>query len=73
MAAISTSIHRVEKIELAVEYPSNGNSRTIRITSASGEFELVIYGETDSLAGLPKAKDYRFEGFDRDPLATEAA
>lgn len=53
------SIHNVERIELARTYPSNGNSRTLRIVHRDGhEFEITVYGKTDTLDALPKSAGY---------------
>ncbi len=57
------SIHDVKSIELVSEFPTNSNSRTIRITAdQSGTevaFELTVYGATDSLDLLPRAAGFQ--------------
>lgn len=52
-------IHEVDSVELAVEYLSNGNSRTLRIMHGGGELELLMYGKTESVALLPRAADFK--------------
>lgn len=57
-------IHNVTRIELARSYPANSNSRMIRIVSVDWnghetKTEITVYGDTDALDALPKAKDYR--------------
>lgn len=50
--------HDVTAIELVSTFKSNGNSRCIRITTASGSFEITLYGETDVLDLLPRSEEF---------------
>ncbi len=52
------NIHNVDRIELSSSYPSNSNSRTLRIVSGTHEFEITVYGKTDALDALAKANDF---------------
>lgn len=58
--------HNVTRIELHHAFRENGNSRTIRISTATGSpfgeetyFDLTLYGDTDALDALPKSAGYR--------------
>ena len=57
------SIHEVKAIELVSAFPTNNNSRTIRITAyqygAEVAFELTVYGATDALDLLPRAVGFQ--------------
>jgi len=64
---INLSIHDVTAIEIVSAFPSNSNSRCIRITSkdftgVESTVELTVYGDTDVLDALPKAADFRRHG-----------
>lgn len=60
----TTNIHGVISIELSSIYKSNGNSRTIRVTSKTSEghkqaHEYTFFGEgADALDNLPKSSDF---------------
>lgn len=73
--SMDIGIHNVTRIELSASFPSNANSRTLRITSENwkGEtsvVEMTLYGNTDDLDRLDRAKDFRFS---TEPVSTLAA
>ena len=58
---ISTmNVHEVTRIELSNAFPSNGNSRTLRIEVRGGSsFELTVFGKTEALDAVEKASNFR--------------
>jgi hypothetical protein len=60
MSITETSIHNVERIELARSFDSNTGSRTIRITNDKCvAVEITVFGKTSVLDALPKSEDFR--------------
>lgn len=51
--------HNVKSIEICRSYVDCSNSRTIRITTSDGEFEITMYGNTDALDTLPRSSDFK--------------
>lgn len=57
-------IHNVTRVELSASFPSNGNSKTLRITSVNWKdeestVEITLYGDTSALNGFPLSSDFR--------------
>lgn len=56
---MNIDLHGVTSITLKAEYLGNGNSRTIQIKTETGEtLSIVLWGNTDAAALLPKDEDY---------------
>lgn len=63
MAITGFHVHDVIAVELAGTYLSNGNSRTIRITTRDFQaheatLEITLFGATEAVDALPRAADF---------------
>ena len=71
-------IHGVKRIELATAFPSNGSCRTVRIVGEDCHGnaytnEITVYGQTEDLDALPRAKDFRLYDEAGHPVALSEA
>lgn len=45
-------------VEVVTAFPSNNNSRRIRLLTSTGEVILQLFGNTDAFDALPRAADF---------------